>query len=389
VAWQSCVWAQTSQLTPTSRPNNQPHDISKHHIEGMFLCLTRTIRVWMMEKASDCTHCAARSAAFSPESQQGPGAQPAVARRAHSIHDTHLQRCLHHTATLACALQATIMRHTPITDIPHPNLPGHPFRQWVCPLQPPATTAPPALQLRIMSYNVLSETIRNQTAYLYKNVHDPICRWRHRMGLILAEVKHYGADVVSMQEVQEDSALPQRMWQLGYAHSFVGRTGGKPDGCALFWCALAGGSSPPANSTFVGPEFQMSHSTGSTMCGLTAQNVSLASDRLIVALHASPPPRLLSRTNRAASIMWLCGHIITAYCSQLPHLFRKRSKFQCVGQEGIQMCSHNLNDNAAQVVALRPLYSKTPLPDVIVGNIHVLFNNKRGDTKLGQVHCQL
>lgn len=51
------------------------------------------------------------------------------------------------------------------------------------------------------------------------------------------------------------------------------------------------------------------------------------------------------------------------------------------------MVDLGLNDNAAQVVALRPrgAAGAAPQPDVVLGNIHVLFNNKRGDTKLGQV----
>lgn len=53
------------------------------------------------------------------------------------------------------------------------------------------------------------------------------------------------------------------------------------------------------------------------------------------------------------------------------------------------MVDLGLNDNAAQVVALRPRVDEgaaaPPPPDIVLGNIHVLFNNKRGDTKLGQV----
>jgi hypothetical protein len=50
------------------------------------------------------------------------------------------------------------------------------------------------------------------------------------------------------------------------------------------------------------------------------------------------------------------------------------------------MVQFELNDNAAQVVALRPLRSNAEdCPDIVVGNIHILFNQKRGDTKLGQV----
>lgn len=64
------------------------------------------------------------------------------------------------------------------------------------------------------------------------------------------------------------------------------------------------------------------------------------------------------------------------------------------------MCDLDLNDNAAQIVALRPIaeqlaghvqaqaqgrHEVAVVPDIVIGNIHVLFNNKRGDTKLGQV----
>jgi hypothetical protein len=46
------------------------------------------------------------------------------------------------------------------------------------------------------------------------------------------------------------------------------------------------------------------------------------------------------------------------------------------------MVEHDLNDNAAQIAVLRP--EAPGQPDIIVGNIHVLFNTKRGDVKLGQ-----
>ena len=86
---------------------------------------------------------------------------------------------------------------------------------------------------------------------------------------------------------------------------------------------------------------------------------------------------------------------------------RRHDKFACVAEQAIQMQALDLNDNAANVVALRPRSSAASaagvaepegggmgsseggggggLPDVVVGNIHVLFNQKRGDTKLGQV----
>ena len=73
-------------------------------------------------------------------------------------------------------------------------------------------------------------------------------------------------------------------------------------------------------------------------------------------------------------------------CQQLQLWCRNKVKLQCVGETSIRMCDRDLNENAAQAVALRPLaQAEAALPDIVIGNIHVLFNQKRGDTKLGQV----
>lgn len=47
----------------------------------------------------------------------------------------------------------------------------------------------------------------------------------------------------------------------------------------------------------------------------------------------------------------------------------------------------DLGDNAAQVVRLSFADNAcgARMPDLVIGNIHVLFNHKRGDIKLGQV----
>lgn len=75
---------------------------------------------------------------------------------------------------------------------------------------------------------------------------------------------------------------------------------------------------------------------------------------------------------------------------------------QCVTYKQTRFQDLDLRENVCQVTALRPLAeaypaSATPapsghsdsattqLPDIVVGNIHVLFNPKRGDVKLAQV----
>jgi mRNA deadenylase 3'-5' endonuclease subunit Ccr4 len=55
------------------------------------------------------------------------------------------------------------------------------------------------MPLRVLSYNILSDTICRETAFLFKNVKDPVCSWPRRMDLILKEVSHYQADIIGMQ----------------------------------------------------------------------------------------------------------------------------------------------------------------------------------------------
>ena len=144
------------------------------------------------------------------------------------------------------------MQTLPILDSPHPVIAGRPAREWVNAAPEPPTSPPlpstPSLQLRILSYNILSESIRKQTPFLYRNMHDPSVQWRSRLALVLAEVEHYGADIVAMQEVQKGNGLIQEMGRRGYMHTFTGRTGGKPDGCALFWCGTRSCISERCNS---------------------------------------------------------------------------------------------------------------------------------------------
>ena len=111
-------------------------------------------------------------------------------------------------------------------------------RQWVSASDAHAVAAEAALQLRVMSFNILSDSIRQTTAFLYRNVHDHRDTWSHRKPRIIAEVQTYSPHIIGMQEVERESGLLQDMQALGYAHVFASRSGLKPDGCAVFWCAL-------------------------------------------------------------------------------------------------------------------------------------------------------
>ncbi|BBN11461.1 hypothetical protein Mp_5g12060 [Marchantia polymorpha subsp. ruderalis] len=85
-------------------------------------------------------------------------------------------------------------------------------------------------------------------------------------------------------------------------------------------------------------------------------------------------------------------------------IFWRSSRFRLLDEQSIQFDTLGLRDNVAQLCALQsigvrenmPSNIEVDLPDsgssgnvVIVGNIHVLFNPKRGDIKLGQVRVLL
>ena len=69
-------------------------------------------------------------------------------------------------------------------------------------------------------------------------------------------------------------------------------------------------------------------------------------------------------------------------------LFYRSDAFRCEGFEAIDFTDFDLRENAAAVACLVPighgLHDPTPTP-VVVGCVHLLFNPRRGDRKLGQL----
>ncbi|XP_020251874.1 carbon catabolite repressor protein 4 homolog 5 isoform X2 [Asparagus officinalis] len=84
-------------------------------------------------------------------------------------------------------------------------------------------------------------------------------------------------------------------------------------------------------------------------------------------------------------------------------VFWKEKEFSLLHQENIEYQSFGLRDNVAQLCVLKVCHNQSnistcedadssePMPSqtVVVGNIHVLFNPKRGDIKLGQIRLLL
>ncbi|XP_030051906.1 protein angel homolog 2 [Microcaecilia unicolor] len=88
----------------------------------------------------------------------------------------------------------------------------------------------------VMSYNILSQDLLEENSRLYRHCRRPVLIWSYRLPNILRELKELDADVLCLQEVQEDhyrTQIKPSLESLGYQCEYKMRTGRKPDGCAI------------------------------------------------------------------------------------------------------------------------------------------------------------
>ncbi|XP_076404318.1 protein angel homolog 2 isoform X3 [Peromyscus maniculatus bairdii] len=88
----------------------------------------------------------------------------------------------------------------------------------------------------VMSYNILSQDLLEDNSHLYRHCRRPVLHWSFRFPNILKEIKHFDADVLCLQEVQEDhygAEIRPSLESLGYHCEYKMKTGRKPDGCAI------------------------------------------------------------------------------------------------------------------------------------------------------------
>ncbi|XP_068089049.1 protein angel homolog 2 isoform X2 [Hyperolius riggenbachi] len=88
----------------------------------------------------------------------------------------------------------------------------------------------------VMSYNILSQDLLEDNSSLYDHCRRPLLFWNYRLPNILRELREFNADILCLQEVQEDHYQQQikpSLEALGYSCEYKSRTGSKPDGCAI------------------------------------------------------------------------------------------------------------------------------------------------------------
>ncbi|XP_075720710.1 protein angel homolog 2 isoform X2 [Rhinoderma darwinii] len=88
----------------------------------------------------------------------------------------------------------------------------------------------------VMSYNILSQDLLEDNSSLYSHCRRPYLFWNYRLPNILRELQEMNADILCLQEVQDDHYQEQikpNLEALGYICEYKVRTGSKPDGCAI------------------------------------------------------------------------------------------------------------------------------------------------------------
>ncbi|XP_034018516.1 protein angel homolog 2 isoform X2 [Thalassophryne amazonica] len=114
------------------------------------------------------------------------------------------------------------------------------LRRWeTCPacsvdLQPPEDSK--AFDFSVLCYNILSQDLLEDNLSLYWHCDPAILAWEYRLPRLLAEIQLYDADILCLQEVQEDhyeKQIKPALQAQGYQCEYKKRTGRKPDGCAI------------------------------------------------------------------------------------------------------------------------------------------------------------
>uniref|UniRef100_A0A3P8UXB8 Angel homolog 2 (Drosophila) n=1 Tax=Cynoglossus semilaevis TaxID=244447 RepID=A0A3P8UXB8_CYNSE len=115
-------------------------------------------------------------------------------------------------------------------------------RQWEptlpCSTEPPPPGVSTAFDFSVMSYNILSQELLQDNAYLYRHCDPAVLQWDHRLPNLMDEIQRHSADIVCLQEVQEDhyqNQIKPALQMSGYHCEYKKRTGSKPDGCAVIF----------------------------------------------------------------------------------------------------------------------------------------------------------
>ena len=97
------------------------------------------------------------------------------------------------------------------------------------------------VRFRVLTYNILSPTSLEKQRHLYKNKKSFLLSWEYRLTGIKREIESLNPDIICFQEIDfidsetvNDDIL-EFLDSRGFSYKGTQRTGGKTDGCAIFF----------------------------------------------------------------------------------------------------------------------------------------------------------
>ncbi|KAL6430602.1 hypothetical protein ACFW04_006891 [Cataglyphis niger] len=91
--------------------------------------------------------------------------------------------------------------------------------------------------LKLLSFNILAQNLLEDHSYLYQGHNKKALNWKIRKSLVIQEIREADANVICLQEMQEDHLLDfvTPFKQLGYEYLYKKRTNDKRDGLLLLY----------------------------------------------------------------------------------------------------------------------------------------------------------
>uniref|UniRef100_A0A8D9BSX8 Protein angel homolog 2 n=2 Tax=Cacopsylla melanoneura TaxID=428564 RepID=A0A8D9BSX8_9HEMI len=95
----------------------------------------------------------------------------------------------------------------------------------------------PGPEVKIMSYNILSQVLLEKHTELYIGNNRKYLEWEYRKQLLYKELRDSNVDFLCLQEVEEEILADLAMYlsTYGYKYVYKKRTSFNVDGCALFY----------------------------------------------------------------------------------------------------------------------------------------------------------
>lgn len=72
----------------------------------------------------------------------------------------------------------------------------------------------PAFDFSVVSYNILSQELLEDNAYLYRHCHPAVLPWSHRLPNLLAEIQRLDADVSPAGDCRETMLIGRHVVML-------------------------------------------------------------------------------------------------------------------------------------------------------------------------------